>query len=844
MPLALLLAISCRSKDYDSGLTEVHDSSPPADVDGDGFDVTEDCDDNDPAVNPQAVEICDDIDNDCNDEVDDGVGDTWFQDADGDGYGNAAGSTVSCEQPEGYVDDDTDCDDSSAEVFPDAGEQCDELDNDCDGEVDEDVLTSWFEDADGDTYGDASSPLEDCNPPEGWVADDTDCDDTDANAFPGNPEVCDEADNDCNGEIDEGVTTTFYEDGDGDGYGSSASAESCELPTGYAEVDGDCDDYDSAVNPDAAESCNGVDDDCDGDTDEDDAVDAQSWYSDSDGDGYGDASTETISCYGDSSQVSDATDCDDSDADIYPGADEHCDSEDSDCDGDVDDADSLDAETWYADSDGDGYGDSSTTTTSCDEPSGYVDDDSDCEDSDSTAYPGSTATETPGDGIDQDCDGNDFCTDLNCDGIMDLAIGSYYSGSSYTTSSALFYGDGSGFSDSWSDTVTTTGTWDVEAGDIDGDGYQDLAFATYYDGSYSASSYIYYGSASGYSSSDRELVDTIGALDVDIEDLDLDGYEDLVFASYYNSGYSTDSYVYYGSATGFSTSNRTDLETYGARKSVAEDLDQDGYIDLVFAEYWDGSSNPDSTIYWGSSSGYSTSDTTDLSTEGPLDVINEDLDGDGLTDLVFSAWYNGSYSTDVHVYWNDRSTGFGNSDRQRLSGTGQAGLASGDWDDDGYTDLFAGSYYDGSSFSTTSYAWWGSSSGYSDSDRTGLSTEGVLYPESADLDADGVDDLIVPVYRTSSSYSTTSYVYYGSTSGLSSADSATAATYGPRDAGAADLDGDGLPELLFVNYYGGSWSSPADSYLYAGSSSGTYDSTTLETLDVTGPLSFTFVGAE
>ena len=846
MPLLVLLAISCRSKDYvadDSGSVVLDDSSPPEDADGDGFDALEDCDDNDPAVNPGSTEVCNGIDDDCNDAIDDGVGDTWYQDADGDTYGNASGATTACEAPDGFVADDTDCDDSSAEVFPGAGEQCDDIDNDCDGEIDEDVLTSWFEDVDGDTYGDAASTLEDCDPPEGWVADDTDCDDSDAAAFPGNPEVCDEADNDCNGEIDEGVTSTFYEDADGDAYGTSDSAEACALPEGYAEVDGDCDDSRAAVNPGATELCNGADDDCDGDIDEDDAADAGTWYSDSDGDGYGDASTGSVHCDAASGEVADASDCDDSDSDVYPGADEYCDSTDSDCDGDTDDSDALDADTWYADADGDGYGDSSTTLSACDEPSGYTDDASDCEDSDATAYPGSTATETPGDGIDTDCDGNDFCTDLNCDGIADVAFASYYSGSSYTTSSVLFYGDGSGFSDSWSDTVTTTGSWDVEAGDLDDDGYQDLVFATYYSGSsYSGSSYIYYGSASGYSSSNRDTVATIGTLDVDIADLDADGYDDLVFAGYYNSGYSVDSYIYYGSATGFSTSNRTDLAGHGARKSISGDFDDDGYVDLVFAEYWTGSANPDSTIFWGSASGFSSSDTTDLSTEGPLDALAEDLDGDGLTDLVFGGYYNGSYSADVHVYWNDRSNGYSNSDRERLSGNGQLGVTSGDYDGDGYADLFASSYYSGSSYSSTSYAWWGSSSGYSDSDRTGLSTAGAFFPETADMNADGTDDLIVPSYYSGSSYSTTTYVFYGSTSGLSATDSATAASYGTREVGAKDLDDDGIPELLLVNYYGGSWSSPTDSYLYAGSSSGTYDSTTVETLDVNGPLSHVFVG--
>jgi uncharacterized protein (TIGR03382 family) len=98
-----------------------------------------------------------------------------------------------------------------------------------------------------------------------------------------------------------------------------------------------------------------------------------------------------------------SSDCDDSDPSVYPGATERCNGKDDDCDGTVDEPDAVDAATWYADDDGDGYGDPLVTTRACDEPSGYVADATDCWDASSAVHPG--ATELP-DGVDGDCDGD------------------------------------------------------------------------------------------------------------------------------------------------------------------------------------------------------------------------------------------------------------------------------------------------------------------------------------------------------------------------------------------------------------------------------------------------------
>ena len=112
--------------------------------------------------------------------------------------------------------------------------------------------TTWYADADGDGYGDSSDSQDACSAPSGYVADSTDCDDSDNAINPGAAEACDGIDNDCDSSVDEGVQTTFYRDADGDGLGdSSDSQDACSAPSGYVSDATDlCDDL-SACNYDS-----------------------------------------------------------------------------------------------------------------------------------------------------------------------------------------------------------------------------------------------------------------------------------------------------------------------------------------------------------------------------------------------------------------------------------------------------------------------------------------------------------------------------------------------------------------------------------------------------------------
>jgi len=131
----------------------------------------------------------------------------------------------------------------------------------------------WYKDVDGDGYTDGTTEVS-CKQPTGYVsqAPTGDCDDGNSSINPGRAEICDGEDNNCNGEIDEGVLLVFYKDADGDGYTDGTTEVFCKQPTGYVSQapTGDCDDGNSSINPGRAEICDGEDNNCNGEIDEED----------------------------------------------------------------------------------------------------------------------------------------------------------------------------------------------------------------------------------------------------------------------------------------------------------------------------------------------------------------------------------------------------------------------------------------------------------------------------------------------------------------------------------------------------------------------------------------------
>lgn len=393
-----------------------------------------DCNDENAAVHPNAVEVCaNSVNENCVNGADEQpcvvAVTTCASDVDNDGY--TAGGTIASADGDCsdlgealFTEPAGDCNDTDPDVHPNATEVCNDIDDDCDadGRADEAIgMSSFYRDADGDTYGNPLITLQDCAQPTGYVQNNRDCNDAQASARPGGTEVPGNGiDEDCDGLGDDSVSGTCFADADNDQWRTGNTVTNndtdCDDPgEAYStEQSGDCNDTSVSINPGAVDSTvDGVDQDCDNVDGNDGTVVC---YADGDNDGYRNGTVITnndtdCSDPGEASASEPSGDCNDNSNTVYPGApDTVGDGVDQDCSGA--DGTGTTGTTCYMDTDNDNVRTSNTVQSAdadCNDSgeANLTELSGDCNDLDPAVLPG--ATEIVGDSIDQNCDSVEVC---------------------------------------------------------------------------------------------------------------------------------------------------------------------------------------------------------------------------------------------------------------------------------------------------------------------------------------------------------------------------------------------------------------------------------------------------
>ncbi|MBL9214391.1 MAG: VCBS repeat-containing protein, partial [Opitutaceae bacterium] len=246
--------------------------------------------------------------------------------------------------------------------------------------------------------------------------------------------------------------------------------------------------------------------------------------------------------------------------------------------------------------------------------------------------------------------------DFNADGMLDLVLGTYESPDNPETDMIVYYGTPSGFDESHRQKVhVPSRSFGLAIADYDRDRWLDLAIVGYANDLVT----LYRGGPDGFTDQRKRTLRYPAPIELETADLNADGWLDLVVSSYYDpvtQKRDTGLSIFWGDPRGWTLDNSQWLPGLSAQAMGVADLDRDGFLDLVLPNYHGELTREHlpSYIYWGSAAGYSTRQRTLLTVDSAVDVMIADYDGDGRLDLAFTAHsVDAGHRVSSPVYFND-----------------------------------------------------------------------------------------------------------------------------------------------------------------------------------------------